>query len=209
VRRAQRAGLPSGWRQRRRGLSRIWSTRAYGEAGRDFLAETQLPEDVTAVVTNPPYERRLFEFVDRALELTRLVGGTVAILINTRWQTGAANSIRLRHPAFQASVMLTNRIAWSRTPGLARLMFSGKDAETEPEARCCIVCLPYAASVHGSCRSRLCSATCQAPRHGPAPHGLRIVGAIGRGFWRWSAWFLRKVLAYNLSLRFERTFAME
>jgi hypothetical protein len=100
VRRAQRAGLPSGWRQRRRGLSRIWSTRAYGEAGRDFLAETQLPEDVT----NPPYGRRLFEFVDRALELTRLVGGTVAILINTQWQTGAANSIRLRHPAFEASV---------------------------------------------------------------------------------------------------------
>jgi hypothetical protein len=107
---------------------------------------------VTTIVTNPPYGRRLFEFVDRALELTRLVGGTVAILINTQWQTGAANSIRLRHPAFQASVMLTNRIAWSRTPGLARLMFAGKDAETEPEARCCIVCLPYAASVHGSCR---------------------------------------------------------
>src|SRR4051794_26668522 len=54
----------------------------YGEAGRDFLAETQLPEDVTAVVTNPPDGRRLFEFVDRALELTRLVGGTVAILGN-------------------------------------------------------------------------------------------------------------------------------
>jgi hypothetical protein len=76
----------------------------YGEAGRDFLAETQLPEDVTAVVTNPPDGRRLFEFVDRALELTRLVGGTVAILVNTQWQTGAANSIRLRHPAFEASV---------------------------------------------------------------------------------------------------------
>jgi hypothetical protein len=29
----------------------------------------------------------------------------------------------------------------------------------------------------------------------------------GRDFWRWSARFLRKVLAYNLSLRFERTFA--
>ena len=31
----------------------------------------------------------------------------------------------------------------------------------------------------------------------------------GRGFWRWSARFLRKVLAYNLSLRFERTFARQ
>jgi hypothetical protein len=93
-------------------------------------------------------------------------------------------------------------------PSPARVMFAGKDAEAEPEARCCIVCrtpLPSTARAD----ARLCSATCQAPRHGPAPHGLRIVGAIGRGFWRWSAWFLRKVLAYNLSLRFERTFAME
>lgn len=31
----------------------------------------------------------------------------------------------------------------------------------------------------------------------------------GRDFWRWAARFLRKVLAYNLSLRFERTFARE
>ena len=31
----------------------------------------------------------------------------------------------------------------------------------------------------------------------------------GRDFWRWSARFLRKVLAYNLSLRFERTFARQ
>ena len=31
----------------------------------------------------------------------------------------------------------------------------------------------------------------------------------GRDFWRWSARFLRKVLAYNLSIRFERTFARE
>ena len=28
----------------------------------------------------------------------------------------------------------------------------------------------------------------------------------GRDFWRWAARFLRKVLAYNHSLRFERTF---
>jgi hypothetical protein len=31
----------------------------------------------------------------------------------------------------------------------------------------------------------------------------------GRDFWGWSARFLRKVLAYNFSLRFERTFARE
>ena len=33
--------------------------RGYGEAGRDFLAETQLRDGVTAVVTNPPYGRTL------------------------------------------------------------------------------------------------------------------------------------------------------
>jgi hypothetical protein len=49
--------------------------RGYGEAGRDFLAETHLPEGVTAIVTNPPYGRTLYKFADRALELTRPVGG--------------------------------------------------------------------------------------------------------------------------------------
>ena len=135
---------------------------------------------------------RLYKFVDHALELTRPVGGMVAMLVNTQWPTGAANSIRLRHPAFEASVMLTNRIVWfpgddgrpaaspqenhcwlvwdwSRTPGPARLMFAGKDAESEPEARCCIVCrtpLPSTARAD----ARLCSATCRqrAKRRGMA-----------------------------------------
>jgi hypothetical protein len=166
--------------------------RGYGEAGRDFLAETRLPEGVTAVVTNPPYGRKLYEFIDRALELTRPVGGMVAMLVNTQWQTGAANSARLRHPAFEVSVVLTNRIVWfpgddgrpatspqenhcwlvwdwSRTPGPARLLFAGKDAESEPEARCCIVCrTPIPADARAD--ARLCSATCRqrAKRRGMA-----------------------------------------
>jgi hypothetical protein len=157
--------------------------RGYGEAGRDFLDETQLPEGVTAIVTNPPYGRRLFEFVDHALELTRPVGGMVAMLVNAQWPYGAVNSKRLLHPAFEASVVLRNRIVWfpgddgrpakspqenhcwlvwnwSRTPGPARLMFASKDAETEPEARCCSVCrapLPIRARAD----ARLCSATCR------------------------------------------------
>jgi hypothetical protein len=166
--------------------------RGYGEAGRDFLAETQLPDGVTAIVTNPPYGRRLFEFVDHALELTRPVGGMVAMLVNAQWPYAAVNSKRLLHPAYEASVILTNRIIWfpgadgrpakqpqenhcwlvwdwSRTPGPARQMFAGKDAETEPEARCCIVCrspLPSMARAD----ARLCSATCRqrAKRRGMA-----------------------------------------
>ena len=59
--------------------------RGYGEAGRDFRAETRLPESITAIVTNPPYGRRLFAFVDHALELTRPVSGVVAMLFNAQW----------------------------------------------------------------------------------------------------------------------------
>jgi hypothetical protein len=85
--------------------------RGYGEGGRDFLMETRLPDGVTAIVTNPPYGRTLLpRFVDHALDLTRPVGGMVALLLNVQWQTSAENSKRLRMPAFDASVILTDRI---------------------------------------------------------------------------------------------------
>jgi hypothetical protein len=166
--------------------------RGYGEAGRDFLAETRLPDGVTAIVTNPPYGRRLFEFVDHALNLTRPVGGMVAMLVNSQWPYGASNSKRLLHPAYEASVILTNRIIWfpgadgrpakqpqenhcwlvwdwSRTHGPARQLIAGKDAESEPEARACIVCrkpLPPTARAD----KRHCTATCRqrASRQGVA-----------------------------------------
>src|SRR3954453_12963614 len=54
--------------------------RGYGEGGRDFLLETRLPASVTASGTNPPYGRCLYRFVDHGLELTRPVGGMVALL---------------------------------------------------------------------------------------------------------------------------------
>jgi hypothetical protein len=59
--------------------------RGYGEAGRDFLAESRLPEGVNAIVTNPPYSRTLYRFIDHALALTRSVGGMVAMLVNIQW----------------------------------------------------------------------------------------------------------------------------
>ena len=86
--------------------------RGYGEGGRDFLMETRLPDGVTAIVTNPPYGGALLrKFVDHALELTRPVGGMVALLVNIQWQTGDENS-KGRIPAFDASVILTERILW-------------------------------------------------------------------------------------------------
>jgi hypothetical protein len=62
--------------------------RGYGEGGRDFLLEDRLPDGVTAIVTNPPYGRNLYKFVDHALELTRPVGGMVAMLVNIQGRPG-------------------------------------------------------------------------------------------------------------------------
>jgi hypothetical protein len=163
--------------------------RGYGEGGRDFLLESRLPDSVTAIVTNPPYGRTLLpRFVDHALALTRPVGGMVALLVNVQWQTAAENSKRLRMPAFDASVILTDRIRfipdtkerpgenhcwlvwdWSRTPGRAGLMFADPDAESEPEARACAVCrtpLPLTARAD----KRHCSPGCRqrASRQGVA-----------------------------------------
>jgi len=48
----------------------------------------------------------------------------------------------------------------ARTPGLARQMFAGRDAATEPETRCCIVCrtpLPLMARAD----KRHCSPRCR------------------------------------------------
>jgi hypothetical protein len=83
-------------------------------------------------VTNPPYGRGLYRFVDHALELTRPVGGMVALLVNIQWQTGAENSKRLRIPAFDASVFLTKRIVWF--PGN-----DGRPAKQPQENHCWLV----------------------------------------------------------------------
>jgi hypothetical protein len=121
--------------------------------------------------------------VDHALELMRPVGGMVAMLVNVQWQAAAKNSAQLRMLAFDAVVVLTNRIVWfpgdddrpkkspienhcwlvwnwSRTPGPLKALFAGKDAATKPESRCCVVCrapLPYMVRLD----ARLCGPTCR------------------------------------------------
>jgi hypothetical protein len=56
----------------------------------------------------------------------------VAMLVNSRWQTGAVNRRRLHHPAFDASVMLTNRIVWFSN-------VDGKPATSLREDHCWLV----------------------------------------------------------------------
>jgi hypothetical protein len=97
------------------GGPRLW------RGGRDFLAGTQLPVGVTAIVTNPQYGRTLYKFVDRALELTRPISGMVAMLVNTQRPAGAANSTRLRLP----SKMWKDQGAYQRTATLGYKLLYG------------------------------------------------------------------------------------
>src|SRR4051794_40276540 len=128
--------------------------------GWDFLFDTRLPDGVTAIVTNPPYDKKLLpKFIDHAQELLRLVNGMLALLVPVAWKTSATNSKRCRVPAYEASVTLTKRIRWfpgtkeqpkenhcwlvwdhSRRPGPAKDLFAAPNAEAEPGTRCCIVC---------------------------------------------------------------------
>jgi hypothetical protein len=142
--------------------------------------ESRSPDGVTAIVTNPPYGGALARrVVDHALELMLPVGGMVALLMNVQWQTAKTNSARCRIPAFDASVILTDRIRWipdtdvrgsenhcwmvwdfSRSPGRAGLLYADPDAESEPETRWCIVCrkpLPLTARAD----KRHCSPGCR------------------------------------------------
>jgi hypothetical protein len=86
--------------------------RGYGEGNRDFMLETRLPDGVTAIVTNPPYDN-LFEFIVHALELLRPVGGTLVLLVNHQWAAGQNASNLCRIPAFDTTLALADRINWS------------------------------------------------------------------------------------------------
>ena len=118
----------------------------------------------------------------------------VAMLVNNQWPARQANSERCEVPAFLAKVQLVGRLrlfectngqgrenhvwlVWdhSRKPGPPLYLFArknrlaGKNPESEPAARICIVCrtpLPPAARAD----KRHCSATCRqrASRQGMA-----------------------------------------
>ena len=93
--------------------------RGYGEGRRDFMLETRLPDGVTAIVTNPPYGN-LFEFAVHALELTRPVGGQVALLVNHQYATGqdASNLCQPNLSAHDTTLALADRIDWSSGIGV-------------------------------------------------------------------------------------------
>ena len=79
----------------------------------DFLAATALPDDVAAIVTNPPWGRLAAEFVRHAIELAEPRRALVAMLLPLPWitargiadLTGSAGFDQIVVPRFRARWM--------------------------------------------------------------------------------------------------------
>jgi hypothetical protein len=88
--------------------------------GVDFLECDVLPSDaIQAIVTNPPYSDAQ-AFIEHALELTRPVGGVVAVLLRCDFDHAKGR----RHlfadcRVFAKKLILTKRVVWFDRPGAA------------------------------------------------------------------------------------------
>jgi hypothetical protein len=88
--------------------------------GVDFLKRGALPSDATqAVISNPPYSDAQ-AFIERALVLTKPVGGVVAMLLRCDYDhaQGRRHLFANCH-AFAKKVILTKRIVFFDRPGAA------------------------------------------------------------------------------------------
>lgn len=80
----------------------------------DFLGPTPRVDvdDISAVITNPPYEVAA-EFIQRALDRTQHLGGLVAMLLRTDYDHAKTRQHLFgKHPAFAKKLVLTKRIKW-------------------------------------------------------------------------------------------------
>lgn len=84
----------------------------YGESGVDFLT-AKMPDDCTAIVTNPPFNKMAEAFIRRALTLTKDVKGFVAMLLPVDFDSAKTRrDIFSDCAAFSKKVVLTKRIMW-------------------------------------------------------------------------------------------------
>lgn len=89
----------------------------YSEHGATRLDFLKAKRPMSCIVTNPPYGQRLKLaqlFVEHALELTRLTGGVVAMLLPVTFDSGKTR----RHlfadcPAWKKKIIITDRIEWA------------------------------------------------------------------------------------------------
>lgn len=86
--------------------------------GYDFLAQTEAPEGVGAIVMNPPFDSAE-EHCEQAIRLmARLRGGVVACLNRSEWGTAKRRGDLIhRHPAFDMKLELFKRPYWKERTG--------------------------------------------------------------------------------------------
>jgi hypothetical protein len=86
-------------------------------SGQDFLDCHEAQYD--AIVTNPPYAHAR-QFIEHALELTKPVLGTVAMLLRTDYDHAHGRRFLFAdHNAFAKKLVLTKRIVWFDGPKAA------------------------------------------------------------------------------------------
>lgn len=82
----------------------------------DFLELGQLPPDVRAVITNPPYgiqNRLAVKFIEHALALTKPVCGQVAMLLTADFDHAKGRRhLFAENAAFTARLAIQTRIRW-------------------------------------------------------------------------------------------------
>lgn len=78
----------------------------------DFLKVSELPPNVTDIVTNPPFSLSE-KFVRHALSLTQPGHGKVAMLLPHTWDTAKGRTSLFTFWPFKAKYVLTKRIRWS------------------------------------------------------------------------------------------------
>lgn len=78
----------------------------------DFLCSFDAPQDVAAIVTNPPYAMAQ-QFVEKALQLMQERHGTVAMLLRVDWDSAASRSHLFADcPQWYRKIVLTKRVVW-------------------------------------------------------------------------------------------------
>lgn len=104
-------------RLRRLGAKGVVSTdlidRGYGTGGIDFLKAGRMPNRVTAIITNPPFDDLAEQFVRRALELTKPVDGMVAMFLRNEWDCAVSRDDLFEgHPAWHKKIIVQKRPRW-------------------------------------------------------------------------------------------------
>jgi hypothetical protein len=94
----------------------VMSTDIHGEEGRDFLAERRPPwETRFAIVTNPPFGPRgktAEAFIWKALELTKVHNGSVAMLLPSDFDHAVTRAGLFRSANYAMRIVLTARPKW-------------------------------------------------------------------------------------------------